>query len=265
MNSQIKAFQWSCLIHGLFIGAVIGLGLFFKNPPKMLVINFDLEPAPAQLTESQSAQQPAPFKKQKNLRKEASIKATPIQKERPITKPLETSVKAPLPEPQPQLTPFLSAQAIPISLPAKTQSEAEMPTSPSGTGVTEAGGRGMLASGYSGASGTGNPKGSGQGSGSIEDRTQTRYLRAHFAYIRDKILRNISYPAIARRSGWQGRVILSFVITLDGSIKEAKVIQGSGFEVLDKNAVETVKNTAPFPKPPIEAQLVIPIIFRLDS
>ena len=89
-------------------------------------------------------------------------------------------------------------------------------------------------------------------------------MREHFAYIRDKILRNIHYPAMARRLGWQGRVLLSFIITLDGSIKEAKIMQGSGFEVLDKNAVDTVKDTAPFPKPPAEARLVIPIIYRLD-
>jgi periplasmic protein TonB len=265
MNSQIKAFQWSCLIHGLFIGAVIGLGLFFKNPPKMLVINFDLEPAPAQLTESQSAQQPAHSKKQQSLRKEASLKAPPIQKERPMPKPLETPIKEPLPELQPQVTPFPSEQAVPIfSPPAKTQTEAEKPTGPSGAS-TGTGMGNVLSSGHSDGSGSGNLKGSGSGSGRGEDKGQTRYVREHFTYIRDKILRNIRYPAIARRLGWQGRVLISFVINLDGSIKEAKVMQGSGFEVLDKNAIETVKDTAPFPKPPIEAQLVIPIIFRLDS
>ena len=65
--------------------------------------------------------------------------------------------------------------------------------------------------------------------------------------------------------GWQGKVLLSFIISADGSVREVKIIQGSGFPILDKSAIETVKDTAPFPKPPIEAQLVIPIIFRLDS
>ena len=97
MNSQVKAFQWSFLIHGLFIGAVIGLGLFFKNPPKLLVINFDLEPASTQVAESQSAQKPAPSKKQQNLQKEASLKAPPLPKERPLPKPLETRSKIPCP------------------------------------------------------------------------------------------------------------------------------------------------------------------------
>lgn len=249
MTVQAKAFQWSCLIHGLFIGAVIGLGLSFKSPSKPLVIHFDLEPAPAQITESKPAQRPAPSKKQLNLQKKASRKAPPIPKERPIIKPLE-----------PQVTPFPSEQTVPIfSLPAKPQPVAENSTGPSGGGVGSA-----SASGTSGDSASGNPRGSAQGAGSIEDQAQTRYLREHFAYIRDKILRNIRYPVMARRLGWQGRVLLSFVITLDGSIKEARVMQGSGFEVLDKNVLETVKDTAPFPTPPVEARLVIPITYRLE-
>lgn len=64
--------------------------------------------------------------------------------------------------------------------------------------------------------------------------------------------------------GWQGKVIVSFIIAADGSIKEVKITQGSGFAVLDNNALETVKDTAPFPKPPVEAQLVIPILYRLE-
>ncbi len=249
MTVQVKAFQWSCLIHGLFIGAVIGLGIFFKSPPRLLVINFDLEPAPAQITESKPAQRPAPAKKQPNLRKEASIKAPPIPKERSILEPPET-----------QVTPFPSEQTVPIvSPPAKPQTVAENSTGPS-----RGGGGSASASGDSGGSASGNPRGSGQGSVIREDQAQTRYLREHFAYIRDKILRNIRYPAMARRLGWQGRVLLSFIITLDGSIKEAKVMQGSGFEVLDKNVLETVKDTAPFPTPPVEARLVIPITYRLE-
>jgi periplasmic protein TonB len=254
MNGQVKAFQWSLLIHGLFIGAVIGLGLFFKSPPETVVINFDLESAPTQITESPPAQKTVASKKQPNLRKEASLKKVPaVQKESP-------SAKESLPEPQPQLTPFPSEQAVPIfSSPAKPQGVAENPTGPSG-----AGGGGALSSGYSGGSASGNPRGSGQGAGGVEFKAQNRYLREHFAYIRDKILRNIRYPAMARRLGWQGRVLLSFTITLDGSLKETKVMQGSGFEVLDKNALETVRDTAPFPKPPVEARLVIPIIYRLE-
>jgi protein TonB len=163
------------------------------------------------------------------------------------------------------MTSLPSELAVPIvSPPAKRLPAAEKLPGPSGAGLFGAGGGTAQSSVQSGGPASGNLKGGGPGTGSTEDKIETRYVREHFAYIRDKILRNIRYPAKARRLGWQGRVLLSFVITLDGSIKETRVLQGSGFEVLDKNALETVKETAPFPKPPAEARLVIPITYRLE-
>jgi protein TonB len=64
--------------------------------------------------------------------------------------------------------------------------------------------------------------------------------------------------------GWQGKIQVSFVIGSDGSVKDIKIIQSSGFEILDKKTIETVKDTAPFPKPPVEAKLIIPVLYKLD-
>jgi protein TonB len=96
------------------------------------------------------------------------------------------------------------------------------------------------------------------------EKAKTKYLSEHFAYIREKILRNIRYPAQARRLGWQGKVLVSFIINLNGTIKEAKVMQSSGYELLDRTTLETVKESEPFPRPPIEAQIVLPIVFHLN-
>jgi periplasmic protein TonB len=258
MKVQVKAFQWSFLIHTLLIGTVLALGTFFKNPPKMLVINFDLEPAPAQVSESKPARK-SDSSKPLLQRKEVSPIAPAPPREKTLPKPPETQPKAALSEPQPQGTPFPSEQAVPVFSPAlQPQSAAE-------TNPGLPGGGNILAGGSAGGLGPPGAKVGGQGSGSGEDKAQSKYLREHFSYIRDKILRSIRYPAMARRMGWQGRVLLSFIVTLDGSIKEAKIVQGSGFEVLDKNAVETVQETAPFPKPPAEARLVIPITYRLEN
>ena len=94
--------------------------------------------------------------------------------------------------------------------------------------------------------------------------SRIKYLNDHYAYIRDKILRNVRYPDAARRMGWQGKVVFSFVIREDGFVGRFQILQSSGFPLLDKSAMETVKETAPFPRPPGEAQLVIPITYRLD-
>ncbi len=78
-------------------------------------------------------------------------------------------------------------------------------------------------------------------------------------YIKEAIRKKLIYPSLARRRGWEGKVVLSFVVCEDGSLSDIKVVEGSGFAILDKNAVVTVGKISPLPKPPLRAELVIPI------
>jgi protein TonB len=136
-----------------------------------------------------------------------------------------------------------------------------VPNVPGGFGRTE---------GKGGSSGTalGSGRGGGGDGGAAEaqagEKAKSRYLAEHFAFIRDKILQNVVYPPLARRLGWQGKVVLSFVINPNGTIKETQVAQGSGHEVLDQNALEALKGSVPFPQPPVEARITIPIVYRLN-
>jgi protein TonB len=91
-----------------------------------------------------------------------------------------------------------------------------------------------------------------------------RYLNEHFAYIRDLILKSLVYPHAARRMGWTGKVVVAFVVTSDGRADNIRVIRGSGHQILDSNAVETVRKAAPFPRPPVAAELVLPIVYHLE-
>lgn len=50
------------------------------------------------------------------------------------------------------------------------------------------------------------------------------------------------YPPMSRRLGEQGRVILDVLIGADGTAKDARVKRSSGFERLDRIALETVRN-----------------------
>jgi protein TonB len=94
---------------------------------------------------------------------------------------------------------------------------------------------------------------------------QKRYLREHFEYISALILKNLRYPPAARRMGWSGNVVVSFVVLENGSAEDIKVMKSSGFTLLDTNAVETVRKVSPFPKPPVRAELRIPVQYRLDQ
>lgn len=46
------------------------------------------------------------------------------------------------------------------------------------------------------------------------------------------------YPALARRQGWQGTVILQAIIDEAGQISDLEIVQTSGYQVLDRSAME---------------------------
>lgn len=48
------------------------------------------------------------------------------------------------------------------------------------------------------------------------------------------------YPPQARRQSWQGAVTLNYYVTQQGAVKEVKVVQSSGFDDLDREAVRAI-------------------------
>jgi len=91
-----------------------------------------------------------------------------------------------------------------------------------------------------------------------------RYLAEHFAYIRELILKRLDYPTIARKRGWCGQLKVSFIIEENGAVDKIVVLASSGYRLLDNEAVETIRRAAPFPPPPITAEIVMPITYQLN-
>ncbi len=50
------------------------------------------------------------------------------------------------------------------------------------------------------------------------------------------------YPVVARRMAWQGRVVVSVEVLVDGRAGEVKLRQSSGHPVLDESAIQSVRN-----------------------
>lgn len=48
------------------------------------------------------------------------------------------------------------------------------------------------------------------------------------------------YPALSKRLGEQGKVVIRVLIDVDGSAQQAEILQSSGFERLDQAALKTV-------------------------
>ena len=64
------------------------------------------------------------------------------------------------------------------------------------------------------------------------------------------IAKHKQYPRIAQTRGWEGDVLLDLKLDGNGKVLSATIRQGSGYEALDKQALEMVRKASPFPAPP---------------
>ena len=75
------------------------------------------------------------------------------------------------------------------------------------------------------------------------------------------------YPRIARRRGYQGTVMLEVFINREGKVGDLRLFQSSGYRVLDRTAMASVKNWLFEPgrrgDQKVEMWVKVPIRFRL--
>jgi len=82
------------------------------------------------------------------------------------------------------------------------------------------------------------------------------------------IMDNIKYPEDAKKANKDGRVICSFIIDKEGKVTEPHVVQSSGTQSLDDEAVRLV-SLMPDWKPgkdkgePVSVLYTIPVLFKL--
>jgi protein TonB len=97
-------------------------------------------------------------------------------------------------------------------------------------------------------------------------------MKRDYGWLSEVILRRVEelkrYPASARAERAEGKVVVKAVISEDGSISEMEVFQSSGHPGLDKAAMDTMKQAAPFHLPHPLGQprmtIKIPMSYRLD-
>ncbi|MCD4696695.1 MAG: energy transducer TonB [Bacteroidales bacterium] len=79
---------------------------------------------------------------------------------------------------------------------------------------------------------------------------------------------NIEYPQMARESGIQGRVFVTFVVERDGHITDVRVLRGIGGGC-DEEAIRVIKNMPDWVPgkqrgKPVRVQFNMPILFKLN-
>ncbi|MEP6960096.1 MAG: TonB family protein [Nitrospirota bacterium] len=93
-----------------------------------------------------------------------------------------------------------------------------------------------------------------------------------YGWLSETILRRVEelkrYPTSARVDRAEGKVVVKAVINEDGSVGEVEVFQSSGHHGLDKAAIDTLRQAAPFhlPRPLGQSGMTIkiPMSYRLD-
>lgn len=238
-SALIGSLLFHCTLAGLATAVVL------QKPVVQEPVVIDL--TTASMPEPQTQQQAPKMVTRSRSNSAAPARSAPLSPPPPITAPTSA-----VPTTTPRPVAALSAKA--DTLPQQTQVGGEV-----GSTAKSVGGGAPTATGE----GTGT-KGSSQAAAESRETLQKRYLREHFAYIRDLIGKELRYPRQAIRMNWSGRVTVSFLVLVDGSVAELRVSHSSGVSLLDRNALETVERAAPFPKPPVSARLVMPVDYVLE-
>lgn len=261
MTPPFKTLPLSLALHAVLIVVFSAAGRFVLSERTPMVIDFRLVDDAYRKTEAvPSAPIKPPGEKSPG---EGKRTIRELQEKHPLPPSLQEHAAAEArmhPAPEEERIPPVSAPA-PVPGGASSPSKHAAATT-EGREADTPPARGSAASAAKRAPAEWNGAGGREAEGAPEGMRK-RYLREQFASIRDRVMRGLSYPLVARRKGWEGKVLLSFTVAGDGSIGAIKIVQSSGREILDQGAVEAVRKAAPFPRPPVEAEVILPVVYQL--
>jgi pilus assembly protein CpaC len=91
------------------------------------------------------------------------------------------------------------------------------------------------------------------------------YVRA----VQTKITDAVYYPKQAKDAGWEGKLKLGLNLAANGNLKASRIMESSGFKLLDDVALDSARRLSPYPPfpPQIKDQELwvdVPIVFKKD-
>jgi protein TonB len=228
MRTHAPAFLLSTLIHlGLLVFVFIGVSLLpLKGPPEeALAISLRMfqPPPPAPVVQAPEAPPPEPVVE---IPPEPVQASPPPPRPKPVPKPQPKRVvkpvpPAPPPQVKPEPKPVEPAPAKPvIQAPAPPPVEQQQKVPPAPHAPADE---------------------------SLLRRLEEAYMRT----LRKAIEARKGYPRRARRLHQEGDVTVGFSVRRDGSITDLHVVESSGHSLLDRAALEAVRQvdgSLPFPQ-----------------
>lgn len=103
-----------------------------------------------------------------------------------------------------------------------------------------------------------------QNSSGQDESNILRYNEA----VKELINKSKKYPASAKKRMMEGIVHISFIVGSNGRLSSITLLKTSGYDILDKAAIDTIRNSSPFPAfgsyiklPELEMNIVL--VYRL--
>ncbi|MDG1095109.1 MAG: TonB family protein [Methylophilaceae bacterium] len=216
------------LTHAIILSLIIH-ALFVM---KLQISNFNLTPKPVVdiIFKTEIVKQVVPKVIPQPLPKpKPIIKPKPIEKPKPIPKPIPEPIAEPVSEPI--VEPIIEPVIEPLSESIETNEVTQI------SEQTPTSPNPQVVNNYS------------------------NLLRAHIA-------KHKKYPRIAQRRKMQGEVVIAIQIGGDGSLISKNIQKSSGHKVLDKEGMNMMEKSKPFPVPPDTLKnsvtnVVVPIAFNL--
>ncbi|HLD13883.1 MAG TPA: energy transducer TonB [Burkholderiales bacterium] len=90
------------------------------------------------------------------------------------------------------------------------------------------------------------------------------------AQLHTSLARHFDYPYVARLRGWEGSVLLAFIVQASGNLNDIRILRSSGFAVLDDSAVDSLKKVQHLPEAVAllqgrDIEMRLPVIYRLKG
>jgi len=179
--------------------------------------------------------------------KQVAPKVIPIVKPKPIIKPKPIPKPKPIIKPKPIPKPIPQPMVEPISEPiVEPISEPIVEPITESVEVTE----------------------SAQINEQIPTSPNPQVVSNYSNLLRAHIAKHKKYPRIAQRRKMQGEVVIEIQIKGDGSLISKNIQKSSGHKVLDKEGMNMMEKSKPFPVPPEAMKdsvttVLVPIAFNL--